>query len=1184
MNWGKSGLLRPNFILCIGQKPVHHKRYAMRITLSLVLACFVASLFGQAITSRFTARDRGWVTFGIDGGWAYQSSDVRTTFNGWGAGLTLGKNIFYRPGGLLSFDMRGRLLFTRSYGSDYRISSNIRDNNGLNGMKYSDINYVRDLSSPFDSSFVFANHRTGMGELDLEGVITFNRLRERTGIVLNLFGGLGFNVYRARTDQANGNGAYNYLSIDRNNGKANILAQLDNLRDGSYESRADGSLNSGLRAGFMPDAGVELGYQLGRNFVFGVGHKITFSRTDVLDGQRFNDQGLAPNDWAHYTNLFMRWDIGRRNDRQRKPEVEITEPNNDPFITDNNTVFVRATVRNVNSAADVQFFVNGESRNFEFRNGRLGANTRLRDGRNEIRVEAHTMAGSDEDQVVVIWQDRNNRGPVPPPPPPPSNAEPRVRITTPATSPSRTDRTDAYVRAEVQNVRNQRDIRVLVNGSEERFTLAEGVEANVRLREGRNVVRVEANTPAGRASDEVIIEVDRNTPPPPPPSSGRKPNVNITQPTAKTASTGEKTYDLRATVLNVSNKSDIKVLQNNRELSNFDYNSRNGEVSVRLDLLPDDNTITVKAVNSAGEAQDQVTITRRGGIVVPPQAGRKPTVTIASPRNNDKLDRRDTNFKANTTNVETRNQVVVVFNGTTLSSYDFDSKDQTVSGNLSLKDGDNTLTVKVTTSAGTDEETVRFRYEVAVAKPEVSIVAPTDGSEVRVGETELRATVKNVENKSDIRVYANGKILNRFDFNSRSGQVSAKVDLDMGENTLRISATNASGSDEASVRIKYAPAAVKPTVDIETPANGAELRTPDTELRAKVQHVTGKNEILVYLNGRTVPTFDYNTSTGVLTAKIKLGEGENTIRVSASNSGGTAEQTHKVRYKLQRTPTVRITAPADRSRTDNPQTTLRATTTNVFSDKNVTVQLNGSTVGGVTLDRSGNLSAPLTLREGSNTIAVSVSTPDGSDKAEVSVAYAPKPAPATEKPTITFTQPGARKSPVTRASYQMKAKVTGVTGNENIKLFLNGTAVKRFDYGTRTQELSANLTLKQGKNVFKIVAENAAGSTTAEAEVEYNGKPTAPKPEVEIISASQPTTDPFNPNKSKTSVLAKTKNVTEKSQITVTVNGSEISAFDFDAATNEIRFVANLIKGENPIVVKVTTPGGEDSDTRKVPF
>jgi hypothetical protein len=84
----------------------------------------------------------------------------------------LGKNVFYRPGGLLSFDIRGRMLFTRAYGSDWRPTYDIAQNDAVNGNYHPGINYLIDKSSPFDSSFIFANHRTGMGEIDAEGVIT----------------------------------------------------------------------------------------------------------------------------------------------------------------------------------------------------------------------------------------------------------------------------------------------------------------------------------------------------------------------------------------------------------------------------------------------------------------------------------------------------------------------------------------------------------------------------------------------------------------------------------------------------------------------------------------------------------------------------------------------------------------------------------------------------------------------------------------------------------------------------------------------------------------------------------------------------------------------------------------------------------------------------------------------------
>lgn len=116
-----------------------------------------------------------------------------------------------------------------------------------------------------------------MGELGLEGVLTFNRLRERTGIVFSLFGGIGLDLYSTRTDQLTAGQKYNYLTISPENSKKTVLADLKDVRDGIYESPADGFTDNSLKAGLMPGAGFELGYQVAPRFVIGIGHKITLA-------------------------------------------------------------------------------------------------------------------------------------------------------------------------------------------------------------------------------------------------------------------------------------------------------------------------------------------------------------------------------------------------------------------------------------------------------------------------------------------------------------------------------------------------------------------------------------------------------------------------------------------------------------------------------------------------------------------------------------------------------------------------------------------------------------------------------------------------------------------------------------------------------------------------------------------
>ncbi|MBK8426762.1 MAG: hypothetical protein IPL27_12680 [Lewinellaceae bacterium] len=73
---------------------------------------------------------------------------------------------------------------------------------------------------------------------------------------------------------------YNYLTISSENSKNIVLADLKDIRDGKFESLADGFTEQSLKAGIMPGAGFELGYQVSPRFVVGIGHKITFSCTD----------------------------------------------------------------------------------------------------------------------------------------------------------------------------------------------------------------------------------------------------------------------------------------------------------------------------------------------------------------------------------------------------------------------------------------------------------------------------------------------------------------------------------------------------------------------------------------------------------------------------------------------------------------------------------------------------------------------------------------------------------------------------------------------------------------------------------------------------------------------------------------------------------------------------------------
>ncbi|MEO1714071.1 MAG: hypothetical protein AAFU60_12130, partial [Bacteroidota bacterium] len=375
-------------------------RFTIRILLSLCIFTLTLPAFGQVSAN---ANKGGQLTLGLNAGWSYQSSDIRTNFEGFGIGATLAKNLYYRPGAALSFDARGRLLFARQYGYDPFRNTDIEFNQALNGSSALDyLNYPTSLNEP--EGFVFQNHQTTLGELSVEGVFTLNRLKEQTNIIASLYGGIGLDWYRTKIDQANPGGAYydGYAGIDENAPTSAILRDLRNtVLDGDFETIADGYNNTG-KVDFMPSVGVELGYQFTPNFSITAGHRLTFAGNDLLDGQQWEN---ANNDLYHYTSLGLNWTVGRRaTARGKAPEITITEPRSNPFRTPSVNGIVRARIIRVNSAADVNCTVNGRSVPFQFINDNFYLSFYLDPGRNEVLIQATNPFGSDAKRVVILLE------------------------------------------------------------------------------------------------------------------------------------------------------------------------------------------------------------------------------------------------------------------------------------------------------------------------------------------------------------------------------------------------------------------------------------------------------------------------------------------------------------------------------------------------------------------------------------------------------------------------------------------------------------------------------------------------------------------------------------------------------------------------------------------------------------
>ncbi len=166
-------------------------------------AIFLISFYA---TSQFInyKYDNGW-NLGLNTGGTWQEKErfinqgdtiFTKPYTQLSGGFTFGKALYEKEGALLAFDLRFRYLRGKNYG----------------WLASADSFYVG--TPNMDSVYAYRNYRMDLNEFTLEGVLTLNKLREKTGVILYGFGGLGIIDYRVKADYLNGfEEPYDYSSL-----------------------------------------------------------------------------------------------------------------------------------------------------------------------------------------------------------------------------------------------------------------------------------------------------------------------------------------------------------------------------------------------------------------------------------------------------------------------------------------------------------------------------------------------------------------------------------------------------------------------------------------------------------------------------------------------------------------------------------------------------------------------------------------------------------------------------------------------------------------------------------------------------------------------------------------------------------------------------------------------------------
>ncbi|MEM9917535.1 MAG: hypothetical protein AAF990_05530, partial [Bacteroidota bacterium] len=536
-------------------------------------------------------------------------------------------------------------------------------------------------------------------------------------------------------------------------------------------------------------------------------------------------------------------------------------------------VEVTANIRNVSSKSDIQFEVNGRrssSFSFDSNRGTFSANVNLTEGTNNIRIKANNQDGSDQDEVSVTY--RRTRRP------------PSVSISKPSNR-AVLSNPQVEVTASTQNVSSKSDVQFELNGrrvSNFSFDSRRGrLTTKVSLKEGNNNIRIKVSNSDGSDQDEVDVSYNARK---------RPPVITITKPSRDGQGTLLSSAKLEAKVAHVDRKEDISLQINGTRQLNFSFDSNSKILKATVKLAEGNNRVVIDATNKDGRDQASINIVRKVRLLAP-------IVEISNPKNNSKVSKQRIEVKASIRRVENKNEVTFKLNGKTINDFEF--KGSVFRASINLKEGVNKIELSAKTKGGSDKDDVKVTYTKPLAKPTVAFIKPAKaGESTRNMDYSIVAKVKNVTDKKGISLYINGKKTDKFQFDTRDGEIATLTVLKPGKNTFRITATNKAGKAEAEtyvqttrkVSVPGGSKVRKPTIaDLNNTVPVVNPLSPNTSrvrITATIRNIIKKDQITFKLNGKNITDFTFDAKSGKFTALVELSKGKTEVYLSAKNSAG----------------------------------------------------------------------------------------------------------------------------------------------------------------------------------------------------------------------------------------------------------------------------------------------------------
>lgn len=810
----------------------------------------------------------------------------------------------------------------------------------------------------------------------------------------------------------------------------------------------------------------------------GVGHRVTFSGTDLLDGQQWTNSNTLTgnNDLLHYTSLGLKYRFNAKNGHQKKhrqPTIELIEPYGNGLATRKSIVPIKANISLVNNPFDVYLKVNGQEQKFNYSNGTLAGQVRLQPGENKIVITANNGAGTATKSFFLTYETDI-----------PTSSEvidfgsPEINFLDPTYDNAKLEQERVKLRAKVRLVDNARDIELRVNGKKERFDFDKGIgilDAVVDLRTGENTVEIIAKNRNGEK--RMTRTIFRELP--------------IAFPTARFISPGYNNAEVdnsfatvKINLEHVEQSGDIQLFVNGNNAPNFFFDKRTGQIKADVQLKEGRNEIEVVVRNKRGEARDQRTIVYKRPYV---PTVRRPRVTINAPQYNQSTTREEmVVIHATVENIFRKADIRLTNNGLAIYDFDFNPNNGVLRHNLYLREGINQIVIETQNEAGRASASATINFEVpiilppppppvVIIAPRVDIFSPRRNDVFEQEEIVVKANLSGVENKRDIEFRVNRVDCLDFRFNPRNGEFRAKVRLAEGENVIALKVANRGGVDRQKVTVFRAQRNA-PIIDLKNQISTTEKQR--VKIKAAIDYVEDKRNIELFLNNRPVRDFKFRDQR--LSAELNLKEGVNDLEIVARNKYGNDSKRWTIDYYRPQAPSLRFANIRENQTFRDRNYKIEGTAQHV-DRRDLKLFVNGVLSKSLDLDEE-TFTAHIILREGKNTVVLKANTEHGTDEVKLRVNYL-KPKVQTigiapeviAVPTINFASYDKSRRQTQKTSFDLQATLKNVNSKKDLAIELNGKAFNKFEFDRASGQLSAIIPLKMGLNRIKVIAKNEGG-------------------------------------------------------------------------------------------------------------